>query len=460
MKVTRLEIKDFNQFRDLDIDLTYPKGHEKEGHPLEKVCFIGQSGTGKTTLLKLIYGLSYDLSTLSELDFDKIASHVYVTCKFDDLILKRTVNYLRTEEKPVFVIAASELKGVPIAFEIAYKKHTSHIHEIQKQLIYFPSSLKNIDDGLNTKPHQERSKLEGFYAKNLFSYHRYDFSKINIYDVWKVVLTDLQKFQEKEIILAQKIANIATEENAHTLKLQEVIDELKQLRSSPSNPIVQIANQCLDPLLVHFNLKVKTESDIKTKDDIGFIKIMDNKGNEIPNGLLSTGTQQIILSALPLYLLKPEKTLILFDEPERSLFPDMQKLVIDYYSSFAKDSQFFYATHSPIIASCFEPWEIIELKFDEDGNVVQDKYYEGERHVDNYTINPQYLTYDLMLSKIFNVKEPLGNTRNMKITEMLTQKQQLDKLKSNNQTDTPEFKTLLDAYLENGKKLFWDTNLA
>lgn len=54
MKIARIELKDFNQFKHVTLDLTYPRGHEKAGEPLDKVCIIGQSGTGKTSLLRLI----------------------------------------------------------------------------------------------------------------------------------------------------------------------------------------------------------------------------------------------------------------------------------------------------------------------------------------------------------------------------------------------------------------------
>ena len=50
MKISRIKIKNLQQFKDLELDLTYPKGHDKAGEPLDKVCIIGQSGTGKTTL--------------------------------------------------------------------------------------------------------------------------------------------------------------------------------------------------------------------------------------------------------------------------------------------------------------------------------------------------------------------------------------------------------------------------
>ena len=54
MKITKLKITNFQQFKNFELDLTYPKGHPKAGKPLDRVCFIGQSGTGKTTLLKRI----------------------------------------------------------------------------------------------------------------------------------------------------------------------------------------------------------------------------------------------------------------------------------------------------------------------------------------------------------------------------------------------------------------------
>ena len=51
MKVKSLFIKDFNQFKDFKLDLNYPEGHAKAGLTLNKVCIIGQSETGKTSLL-------------------------------------------------------------------------------------------------------------------------------------------------------------------------------------------------------------------------------------------------------------------------------------------------------------------------------------------------------------------------------------------------------------------------
>ena len=37
MKISKITIKDYNQFKNFTIDLTYPTGHSKAGEPLEKV---------------------------------------------------------------------------------------------------------------------------------------------------------------------------------------------------------------------------------------------------------------------------------------------------------------------------------------------------------------------------------------------------------------------------------------
>ena len=122
------------------------------------------------------------------------------------------------------------------------------------------------------------------------------------------------------------------------------------------------------------------------------------------------------------------------DEPEISLFPDIQMMIIDYYTNLAQKAQFFYATHSPIIASSFEPWEIVELKFDYDnGNVFQEKYFEGERHIDNYFIDPRYLRWDSVLKKVFDLKERGNELRVKKLMEIATLESKIKKASDKNE---------------------------
>ena len=54
MKITKLTIQDYQQFENLELDFTYPADHPKAGQPLEKVCFIGKNGVGKTTIMEVL----------------------------------------------------------------------------------------------------------------------------------------------------------------------------------------------------------------------------------------------------------------------------------------------------------------------------------------------------------------------------------------------------------------------
>ena len=53
MKISKLHINQFRHLENLDFDFTYQSG-DRKGQPLNKICFIGQSATGKTSLLEII----------------------------------------------------------------------------------------------------------------------------------------------------------------------------------------------------------------------------------------------------------------------------------------------------------------------------------------------------------------------------------------------------------------------
>jgi len=84
------------------------------------------------------------------------------------------------------------------------------------------------------------------------------------------------------------------------------------------------------------------------------------------------------------------------------------------------EAQFIFATHSPIVASSFEPWEVIELEFTPEGNVKQKLYYDESkgRHVDNYFIHPKYLRWDSLLEKLFSVEEESNSERVKMLMEL------------------------------------------
>lgn len=448
MKITKIELKDFHQFGDLTIDLTYPKGHEKEGQPLDKVCFIGQSGTGKTSLLELIpkFLINYDTNFIEKSGINAIAGKVSLKINYGtnnehegNLVLKAKVfepkksllESLREQDNPL----SNHLLGYNFQIGL-YKKW---IEEYATKLVYLPANLSyDIEVGVE-------SKLDETAIV--------DFSRDNISSVWNLILEKIQSYQEQELQIRQEISKTVEQSSNNLDVIKKALQKLEDWKKTEFNPIEDIADNCLNRLLKPFKLRVKTELDIRGKDDIGFIKIEDYAGNEIPTGLWSTGTKQVVLSAMPLYLLKPKHTIILFDEPERSLYPDLQRFIIDFYSSLTEKCQFFYSTHSPIIASNFEPWEIVELKFNEEGCVYRELYYEGENQVDNYKYNPRYMRWDDILQRIFDMENDGSPLRKQKLDELATYNVKYKKLEKQKKAETEEGRSILNNIQRLSKEL-------
>lgn len=396
MKVKSLSIKDFNQFKDFELDLTYPAGHPKAGLPLDKVCIIGQSGTGKTSLL------------------NKLAT--------------------KPRKAPLSVHAVDVISPLGfIDFEdtnlgISAKIYDNgYIGENFIKLTYQPPIMIEANAG----------------SKDLGSNLEY----------WNDIIKEIVTFREQEIQKKLEIAELIT---TNQERLQEELANFNEWQKNMPNPLKDLADNFLDKILYKFNLRVRQSLDFKRTEDIETIKIETLEGKEVPNNLLSTGTKQVILTTLPLYAQKPQGKIILFDEPERSLYPDIQTLIVDFYINLTTDCQFFFATHSPLIASCFEPWEIVELKFKPDGTVYRELYYDAEKgnHVDNYTIDPRYLRWDSILTRLFDLDKDSNEARTRKLMELASLRSKLEK--ANGQLSTEEKKKLYAQFEKLAELLDWE----
>lgn len=388
MKITNIHIKDHQQFKDLKLDLTYPLGHPKAGQPLDKVCFIGQSGTGKTTLLEEIW------------DYKKINRLVRFTAPIgrENIDLKR----INTDSQPI----------------IYFHLHENHF-EVYNNLHYsFPLSL-NKDNGWNNikdaiTKHQQEITRYSFAISRAFRDDNYD---------------------------------LANEYKA----------KLKAWEEQNETPLLDLAQNYLNPILQEFGLALKT--DLESLEERDQVNLINKNLETIPQQYWSSGIKNIISRTVPLYANNFQDCVICIDEPETSLYPDIQRKIINLYTKLAPNNQFFFATHSPIIASNFEPWEIVELKFDEEGYVYRDQYWEGENHVDNYKFYPQYLRWDAILQNIFDLENDGSDARKKMLQDFSNLDNKLKERKRKGEAlskDDKEVQELLDM----GKKLGWDTKSA
>jgi ABC-type lipoprotein export system ATPase subunit len=382
MKISEIEVKDYQQFRDFKLDLTYPAGHPKAGQPLDKVCFIGQSGTGKTTLLNIMREvMQHRVASISEKTFvlkDSLrAQNNYkylfaVTLSYGQPGLEK-VHKSRSESttqgKFVSGFFPDDVQVLSGAFE-NYEK-IAHVY------LYFNAELLdrkndfiangNIDPKIYISE-DKASKAILAKEKELFLEKKfYDFSIDSPIEIWKQILHSAREYMMGALDHTRELTKRIINDIASS---QAYIKEIENWRKKNPNPFEALASKA-NPFLHRFNLELKLNIDYDNPEDMKFLLVQprDRHSEKLDYRTWSTGTKQVVMTATPLFALDTTDTVILFDEPERSLFPDVQRELVRFYTGLAPKAQFFFATHSPIIAAQFEPCERFVLSFNEEGYV-------------------------------------------------------------------------------------------
>lgn len=343
MKISKLHIDQFRHLENLDFDFTYPEDfhiEEKRGKPLDKICFIGQSATGKTSILELL-----DIKTHNNTYIDypeEFRSH----SSLDKLKASLHVFFYDKNNNPFDI----ENKEILINYFVDKKIETS---DLTKKM-FFPSELniKKVINFLSPEFIQDL-KIKEFNSKN---YNQFKLNEENYKEIFNFLLNDFLIYREK---LLKKSSDLLYNSN-----IREIIEDLGNWRIENPNPNEEFALK-FNSVLKKLNLEV----DVNNPSSFLNIK-HDREDSFIPFSSLSTGTKLLISLLIPLYKFDTKDSIILIDEPERSLYPDMQMDLMEYYQDFAPDAQFIVATHSPFIAASFEPEERFILYFDEKGKVA------------------------------------------------------------------------------------------
>ncbi|MDI9309151.1 MAG: ATP-binding protein [Limnohabitans sp.] len=358
MKISKLYIDEYKHLKDLNFDFTYPMDfHDeiKRGKPLDKICFIGQSGTGKTKLLELIHK---DISNLlnTELDED---SKIWINFNKYDSTIGLQIN----ENNFSFKEGNYYLNGNIIQRSSNKSTFTSTLIKEAKSLFYFTAELlstKNLEF-FEKEPILliEKSRTFSFIEQFAVNENQNIIFNDNIEEeIWIRLLNSSINYLQNFLQFATELINSG---NVLDNSSQNKIDAWK---SENINPLIDFSEK--------FNIileKIQLEVDLTNAKNIIPLK-NKNTGENVDIKNISTGTKQLLLNSLPLYKLETKESIILIDEPERSLYPDMQMELIDHYKKLAPKAQFIIATHSPFIAASFEPCERFILYFDEEGKVA------------------------------------------------------------------------------------------
>lgn len=402
MKICSIHIKGFQQFEDLYLDFTNPA----TGEPVDKVCFIGRNGTGKSTLLGLInkflkvldIDTNYDFLKVEILDgSDRFYLIVFTLMRGTTRLTPNRTYYLSKE-------IDKEINWQSILFDenrdinerkvfwdqLATKYEFEYNHVIKSLkdnsndlLIYAPiekpisnkKHLIGVDQssrGINNVPESNLNNALKLFKSFPF-YHEVLDENVGVF--WTLLIYLIKKREsEKETFENQS-------ENIDKTKRQ-LNEEFDSANSKILDKIAILWNKILDRAGLEFDVE-GAKVPVQLTDNL-HAYIRHKKTKEIIHySQLSTGIRNFIFRIGHIYSLyfnrEIKRGFLLVDEPENSLFPDFLFELMELYDEIIEDkngeknTQMFFATHSPIVAAQFQPYERIVLEWDDEGKVTSHK---------------------------------------------------------------------------------------
>lgn len=358
MKVRKLVIDSYRQLENLQFDFTYPAGHELEGQPLKKICIIGQSATGKTTVLELLKNSMVNLSKAEVVANDYLFeydTHFKGETEFlyngaplitrEHSVERNNKTFRRFNESGGGAVHSLMQEGVKLLYlssELISQRTIKIFDQNPINIIEAFSSSKN------TTPNPPAKQAN----------YVYEFSQETDEVIFVQLLAEILDYRKRFTQFVSEMLSKGVIGDAQRLN-----KEFEKWSNANENPLGEIA-EIINPVLSKLNLEVDlvhTEYSVPIKSTY--------KNEVIPFAGLSTGTKSLLLSLFPLIRLNTDEAIVLLDEPERSLFPDIQIDLISYYQKAAPSAQIIVATHSPFIAAAFEPYERFVLHFNAEGKV-------------------------------------------------------------------------------------------
>ncbi|MCB9231961.1 MAG: AAA family ATPase [Bacteroidia bacterium] len=458
MKLSRIYIEEFNQFKDFDLDLRYPVDHPdpaKAGKPLEKICIIGQSGTGKTTLLELIWKYRPGASSDSPIQLPSITptkGRIELSYEIGDIggVIGQS---------PGKMVGAGyggkKGSGVKLKLDDIDEKTRTNI-------LYFPTQMASIIPDQKPQKPSGIPTFEEFVRDNRPKEDLGPKSFAFVVNqegavlVWAELMKGFRKYHDQQDFFLREIgraASLGANGNEDFIQWQR---RYEQWKKETPNPYVEIGEKFLDPLLKQFNLRIVKNPKWKTSEDLNVIQLETLGGKPISSPYLSSGAKNLILTSIPIFFLKPENAILLFDQPETSFYPDTQRKLVEAYQSMTVDSQLIFATHSPFLLSSFEPWEIVELKYNEEtGYVYRELYHEKGRgqSVNDFEFNPQYLSWESIIHKVFDIYEEGNPLREEAKKRLAALGAELRLIAEKAEINSPRGKRKLEEYEELAEKL-------
>lgn len=351
MKITKLHLKDFQQFKDLTLDFTHPE----TGKPLNRVCFIGSNGTGKTTILEQLNGiLTHVLTQRSYLiGTDGGSRELYKNVKIQV--------ELSGESETFSLKVFSDDMGYTVGEEeLTYKFLYNTLQKVNT-LAYVKGENTTFNESHPQSTLNDALKLfKNFPVAN-------EISNETINDFWKKLIYHIKKRENDQATFEN------TEENLNKTK-RELIQEFDGNEPNILEKLAVLWNNILGKSNLYFDYK-NANNPIQLTDNLTAYIKSKTTDKTIPYNKLSTGIKNFIFQLGHLKTIHfnriIDNSFLLVDEPSQGLYPDFVYDLVELYESVVSpDTQIFMATHNPIVAAQFHPYERYILSFDDTGYVT------------------------------------------------------------------------------------------
>lgn len=367
MRLLRLYIHNSGVFKNTLIDFTH------NGEPQDLICLAGVNGSGKTTVMELIFNLinliNPDLSP-QNISFDRLRANVLTWTEFAQLDI--------LIEDKVLSLVLGDQNHIQIDNEYTGKQGVIIENEIK-------TMIKNFENNVVKTPEDDddhsiiSKKVSGLQVADSFSKRKVD------YEGEQIVKPLIQEVENA--IYNSNIANDIHKIpfiyffNSHDREIQD-IHYTSIHKEKPKYEIAHRYNPKKDDLtktLIFYdyalsekfnelktwiNKHVLVGKSIKQIDRINFQVVIETKDGE-KHGLelLSSGEESLLIIATQLYLRASQNAIFLIDEVDQSLHPEFQEQVMRLLKQLQKDKdcQIIISSHSEIIWDYFEDKGFISL---------------------------------------------------------------------------------------------------
>jgi len=298
MKITKLHLKDFKVFDDLELVFT-----DKDQQPLNQIVLAGLNGTGKTTILEVIK--SKIIESKSEL-LNKTSINLEDNGR--NVEMGNFFSMQNNSNKEV-IYSPAKIRNEKIRKELSFAEGRFSVKEISYE-------IKSSKSGIRSDP--ETGDLWGDPDPEFIFYNR---------------------DKMKEVILKPLLSKVLKQENKLTKAAKDY--EVKEINSAFKGIDINSKFIGFDP------------------DNLFFESA---NGQRIIFEELSSGEKQLYFMGFMLKNLNINNTIIMIDEPEDSLHPKWQRQLLQFYSNIGENNQVILATHSPHIIGSAKAESVFLLK--------------------------------------------------------------------------------------------------